>query len=135
MVGLAGFELATSCSQSRRSTKLSYSPFLNYLLFILSYKHGTAGGTRTHTSVKKPDLKSGAYRQFRHRGMKLSTKLIKLKSRPTVLPLRQGESSVRMIRKGGSQTLLSATVASITQGNAFSACLALSWCNNFLRHQ
>ena len=29
MVGATGFEPATSCSQSKCSTKLSYAPFLN----------------------------------------------------------------------------------------------------------
>ena len=29
MVGLTGFEPATSCSQSRRATKLRYSPFMH----------------------------------------------------------------------------------------------------------
>ncbi len=35
LVGVAGFEPATSCSQSMRSTKLSYTPLLSFLLFLL----------------------------------------------------------------------------------------------------
>ncbi len=30
LVGLTGFEPATFCSQSRRATKLRYSPFMHY---------------------------------------------------------------------------------------------------------
>ncbi len=30
MVGVAGFEPTTSCSQSRRSTKLSYTPSMDF---------------------------------------------------------------------------------------------------------
>lgn len=36
MVGAAGFEPATSCSQSRRPTKLSYAPFLRNLTSRIS---------------------------------------------------------------------------------------------------
>jgi hypothetical protein len=35
VVGAAGFELATSCSQSRRSTKLSYAPIKIIQIYFL----------------------------------------------------------------------------------------------------
>ena len=46
MVGKTGFEPATSCSQSRRSTRLSYFPYKKEGLEI-GRKNGGSGRDRT----------------------------------------------------------------------------------------
>ena len=40
LVGVEGFELSTSCSQSRRATRLRYTPFISSWLRDLDSNQG-----------------------------------------------------------------------------------------------
>ena len=62
MVGMTGFEPATSCSQSRRSTRLSYFPYKKEGLEI-GRKNGGSGRDRTaDTGIFNPLLYRLSYR-------------------------------------------------------------------------
>ena len=49
MVGATGFEPATSCSRSRRATKLRYAPSLSTILLYASQAYFPINFTNTHT--------------------------------------------------------------------------------------
>ena len=62
MVGKTGFEPATSCSQSRRSTRLSYFPYKKGIK-KLGEKNGGSGRDRTaDTGIFNPLLYRLSYR-------------------------------------------------------------------------
>lgn len=84
MVGKTGFEPATSCSQSRRSTRLSYFPYKKEGLEI-GRKNGGSGRDRTaDTGIFNPLLYRLSYRGVIVIGYCLTTERIKLFFRVSV---------------------------------------------------
>ena len=60
MVGVRGFELLTSCSQSRRATGLRYTPIIQL--------HLDENGSTTWTRTRDPMINSHLLYQLSYRG-------------------------------------------------------------------